>query len=134
MNDYIKQTKTKRASYVFIGDEDEIEDIDKVIELKNLGNKTLSKLNKIVSCIQGIGCEINESYGLDYEEILSLLEEFYEYKIIDKEDMVEPYNYTVIDINYNWEMYAQIDGYSKECDELAVEGLKEKLKEIVGIN
>ena len=126
------QAKTKRNSYVYIGDEDEIEDIEKVIELKNLGNKTLSKLNKIVSCIQGIGCEINENYGLDYEEILNLLEEFYEYKIINKEDMIDPYNYTVIDINYNWEMYAQIDGYSKECDELAVGGLKEKLKEMVG--
>ena len=132
MNNYIKPTKTKRNNYVYIGDEDELEDINKVIELKNLGNKTLSKLNKIVSCIQGIGNEINESYGLDYDEILSLLEEFYEYKIINKEDMIKPYNYTIIDINYNWEMYAQIDGYSKECDELSVEGLKEKLKEVVG--
>jgi hypothetical protein len=131
MSNYIKPTKTKRASYVYIGDEDELEDIDKVIELKNLGNKNLSKLNKIVSCIQGIGCEINECYGLDYEEILSLLEEFYDYKIINKEEMIEPYNYTVIDINYNWEMYAQIDDYSEECDKLAVEGLKEKLKEIM---
>ena len=132
MNNYIKQTKSKRNSYVFIGDEDELEDINKVVELKNLGNKTLSKLNKIVSCIQGIGCEINESYGLDYDEVLKLLQEFYEYKIINKEDVIEPYNYTVIDINYNWEMYAQNNNYAKECDILEVKGLRDKLKEMVG--
>ena len=91
----------------------------------------MSKLNKIVSCIQGIGCEINESYGLDYDEILDILEEFYDYKIINKEDMIEPYNYSIIDINYNWEMYAQNDNYAEECNQFEVEGLKDKLKTII---
>ena len=124
--------KVKRNSYIFLGDEEDgIEDLERVIECKNLGIKTMQLLNKRISCIQGIGDSIDESYGLDYSEILDLLEEFYDYKIIDRKDMVESYNYTLLDICYNWEMYAQNNDYAEECNVLEVEGLRKKLEEML---
>jgi len=117
--------KAKRQSYVVICDmqfENELSDVEQVIHTKNLGNKTMQLLMRQVSCIQGVSSQIDECYGLSYQEILPLLSEFYGYEVIYKKDMIEPCNYTIIDTFYNWELYAQNDDYAKECEVLEVEG------------
>jgi hypothetical protein len=126
--------KVKRNTYVVVCDkqfENGLEDVELVIKTKNLGSKIIQPLMRQVSCIQGIASQIDECYGMSYEEILPLLKEFFGYEIIDKNDVIEPYKCGILDTFYNWELYAQNSDYGKECDVLEVEGLREKLREMI---
>lgn len=122
----------KRESYIIICDDDQgLDNVKQILKVKNLGDKVVQPLHRQVSCIQGIMSQIDECYGMSYDEILELLREFYNYEVINKEDMIEPYRYIVIDLYENWEIYAQNNNYAKECDVLEVEGLRNRLIEIV---
>lgn len=124
--------KVKRNSYIVIGDEEDgLEGVEQVLKVKNTGSKIVQPLHRQISCIQAVASQIDKCYGLSYDEILPLLKEFYGYEIINKEDMIEPCKYCIIDIYYNWEVYAQNNDYAKECDVLEVEGLRDMLKEIM---
>lgn len=124
----------KRNTYVVICDEqfeNGLDDVNLVIKTKNLGDKILQPLMRQISCIQAIASQIDECYGMSYDEILSLLKEFYGYEIINKEDMAKPCKYCTIDTFYNWELYAQNNDYAKECEILEVEGQRDKLEKII---
>lgn len=122
----------KRESYIVICDDHQgLDNVKQILKVKNLGDKIVQPLHRQVSCMQGIMSQIDECYGMCYEEILELLKEFYDYEDINKEDMIEPYKYIIIDVPENWEIYAQNNNYAKECDILEVEGLRDRLIEIV---
>lgn len=124
----------KRISYAVVCDlqfEDGLNDVDKVIYLKNLGSNICTLLDSQISCIMGVANRIEETYGLSYDEILEVLQEIYGYIIIKKSEMIEPNKYCVFDTFYNWELYAQKEEYALECDKLEVNGLEDLLKEII---
>lgn len=124
----------KRNSYAVICDkqfEAGLNDVEKVIYLKNLGEKTTLLLLKTISCILGVASTIEETYGLCYDEILEVLQIKYGYTVVDKVEMIEPCKYMTFDTFYAWEVFAQNQDYAQECKELEVEGVKELLTEIM---
>jgi hypothetical protein len=128
------KNRTKRNSYAVICDEqfeEGLQDVDKVILLKNLGDKTSQLLYKHISCIMGVAHDIEETYGLSYDEILEVLQKKYNYEIVNKTEMFEPYTYGVFDTYYAWEYYAQKKEYADDCDKLEVNGVKELLSDIM---
>lgn len=124
----------KRNSYAVVCDkqfEDGLDDVEKVIAVKNLGSNVIQPLLKHISCIMGVASRIEETYGLAYDEILEVLHSKYGYEVIDKSEMIEPYKYGIFDTFYAWEYYAQKPEYTEECDKLEVCGVEELLKEIM---
>jgi hypothetical protein len=124
----------KRTSYVVVCDkqfENGLKDVDKVIAIKNLGSNTSQLLYKHISCVMGVVANIEETYGLDYSEILEVLHKIYKYTVIDKSEMIEPNKYSVFDTFYAWEFYAQKKEYASECESLIVDGVEELLRDII---
>lgn len=124
----------KRSNYVVVCDkqfEDGLNDVNKVLVVNNLGKKFINRLFRQVSCIQGVASDIEETYGLSYEEILEVLQDIFGYTIINKSEMIEPSRYAVIDTFYNWELYAQNSDYAKESDIFITDNLKDKLTDLM---
>lgn len=123
----------KRKNYVVIYHSafEEKEEIELVILTRDLGVNLVRKLNRQIACILGMCANVEETYGMDSNEMYRVLKEIYGYEVIDRKDMIEPNRYMMFDLYDLWERYAQIDKFREESDNMYVNGLKELVEEIV---
>jgi hypothetical protein len=89
---------------------------------------TLDTFDVIVAFIQYECSEIEESFGMDQENVIKVLEKFYGCKELETPNRTSYYE---VDLYENWEMFCGTADQIQSLELLKREGLKELLMEFV---
>ncbi|WP_342423098.1 hypothetical protein [Paenibacillus sp. FSL E2-0178] len=91
---------------------------------------TLDTFDVIVAFIQYECSEIEESFGMDQEDVIKVLERFYGCKELETPDRISYYE---VDLYENWEMFCGTADQIQSIELLKREGLNEVLAEFVEV-
>ncbi|WP_339193836.1 hypothetical protein MKY95_18920 [Paenibacillus sp. FSL P4-0176] len=89
---------------------------------------SVNVFNTLVAYIQFELSDIEQSYGMDQEDLIKILEQFYDCKQTEKPDRG---TYFEIDLYYNWEYFCSAYDDVQKIESMRRLGLKEALADIV---